>query len=100
MVTGTNQATLQRITLITDETLEKLVIDQAIRLGVDSYICSYCSGKPLHSTMERPVSRHPLVRIELLAQPGGADAIMNYIQNLQSRNYPVTAVMDCVTACT
>lgn len=99
MLTGTHQS-LQRITLITDETLEKLVIDQALRLGVESYICSYCSGKPLHLATETPLSRHPLVRIELLSQPDAAAALMSYIQTLQSRNYPMTAVMDCVTACT
>lgn len=98
MMSATSPAVLQRITLITDETLEKMMIDQAVKLGADGYICSYCSGKPLHDPVEKPFRPHLLVRIELLAAPEPADAILSYVRNLQGRNYPVTAVVDSVTA--
>jgi hypothetical protein len=99
MTVLTQSATMQRITLVTDETLEQMIVEQALRLGVSSYICCYCSGKPLHQAVEKPVSRCSLVRIEFLAQPTEAEAVMDYLQHLRSRNYGLTAVMDTVTTC-
>jgi hypothetical protein len=93
---GLKQATLQRITLIADESVEKVVVEQSLRLGAKSYICSFCSGKPLHNAVERPLTHSSLVRIELLAEPAETEAILTYIRNLQVRQYPVTAVMDSV----
>jgi hypothetical protein len=100
MLAGTKEANFQRITLITDESLEKLVLDQAVRLGVDSYICSFCSGRPLRAAIEFQTDGRSLVRIELLAQATQARDILAYIQQLQQRNYPVMAVIDPVTALT
>jgi hypothetical protein len=96
MIAGPKHPSLQRITLIADESLEKIVVEESQRLGAESYICSFCSGKPLHNPMELTISRQSLVRIELLAPPAEAEAIMNYIRILQSRNYPLTAVVDSV----
>lgn len=89
---------LQRITVILDEALEKEVIEQAVRLGAQGYLCSYCSGKPLHDTYESANGTASLVRIELLASPAAAEAIAEHLQQLQKRHYPVTVLLDAVTA--
>jgi hypothetical protein len=96
MLNGTGPATLQRITLVTDESLEALIVDMAQQLGAESYICSYCSGKPLRRALERPMGGS-LVRIELLAQSGTAETIMSFIRQLQHRHDLVTAVIDPVS---
>lgn len=89
---------LQRMTLILDEALEKEIIDQAQRLGATSYLCSYCSGKPLHNTIEPLAPAGSLVRIELLVQPRAAEPLMQYLLDLQAKHYPLTVLMDSVTA--
>lgn len=89
---------IQRITVILDEALEKEVVEQAVRLGAQGYLCSYCSGKPLHDTYEAAHGATSLVRVELLAAPTEAEAIAEHLQQLQRRHYPVTILMDAVTA--
>jgi hypothetical protein len=89
----------RRITVVTDETYEKLMVEQARKHGVESYICTYCSGKPLHDTFERLHATHALVRIELLALQPTADAFVRDIQQMQSLNYPVMATVDDVMVC-
>jgi len=98
MPLGTTFGTLQRITLITDESLEKMLLDKARALGADNYVCSYCSGKPLHVAVEDPRRMGSLVRIELLAQAEAAQAILEYVNHLLVRNYPLTVLMDSVMA--
>jgi hypothetical protein len=88
-----------RITLVLDEALEKWVIDQAVALGVESYICCYCSGKPLHEAYETAGPTRGLVRVELLLRPGSAAEVLGFVQQLQRRHYPITALLDRVTVC-
>ncbi len=88
-----------RVTLVIDESLEKWIIDQARAAGVEGYICSYCSGKPPHEAFESTAVRHGLVRVELLARPVAADAVLALLHGLQRRRQAVTALMDHVTVC-
>ncbi len=87
---------LLRITLIISETLEKRVITQATALGVEGYVCCYCSGKPLHAAIENTGTCHGLVRIELLIRTEVADGLLAFLDHLQRQAYPVTALIDHV----
>jgi hypothetical protein len=91
---------LLRVTLVVEETLEKWVIDQAQAIGVDGYICSYCSGKLLQDVFENAGANRGLVRIELLARPEVGPDILDFLEQLQRKHYPVTALVDqvCVFA--
>lgn len=91
-----NLETLQRITLFVDETLEKEIVSTAIRLGVCSYICSYCSGKTLHDVFESVNRVSSLVRIEIVMAMPQAKAVTEYIQNLLQRHQRLTALIDAV----
>lgn len=97
MIRAIAPSLLQRITVVTEENVEKRIVRAAVELGADSYICSYCSGKPLHAAFGgvSPL----LVRIELLATPEAAEAIVQRIGVLQEENYPITAIVDPVKVC-
>jgi hypothetical protein len=88
---------LLRVTLVVEETLEKWVIDQAQAIGVESYLCSYCSGKLLQDVFENLGANRGLVRIELLARPEASSDLLSFLEQLQRRHYPVTALVDRVT---
>lgn len=93
--TGSDQ--LLRFTLVVEETLEKLVIDQAQAIGVESYICSYCSGKLLHEAFEGRGPNRGLVRIELLVRSESASDLLGLLEQLQRRHGSLTALVDRVT---
>ncbi len=99
MATATSRGEWRRITIVTEEAFEKLMIDQALKRGVNSYICTYCSGKPLHEAFEKSLASQPLVRIELLARPAVAEALAGDLQRLEGLHYPVMALVDEVAVC-
>lgn len=100
MTAEQNSKMLQRITLFVDESLENEIIVQGLRLGACSYICSYCSGKPLHNAFESATRISSLVRIELLAPLDRSAGIIEYIQYMLRRHCAVTALVDVVTPLT
>ncbi len=96
--TGSDQ--LLRVTLVVEETLEKQVIDQAQAIGVESYICSYCSGKLLQEAFEGRGPNRGLVRIELLVRSETAPDLLGFLEQLQRRHCSMTALVDRVMVCT
>jgi DNA-binding NarL/FixJ family response regulator len=88
---------LLRVTLVISEAMEKRVIAEATALGVEGYVCSYCSGKRLFEAIESTDVVHGLVRIELLVRPAAADGLLAFLDRLQRQAHPVMALLDQVS---
>jgi hypothetical protein len=87
-----------RVVVIADTALERILLSEFIKLGAKGYNCTNCFGKGRHETLEDPFTGRSRVRIEVLAKPDVALAILKYVHNKEFGRYPVAAFMDTVKA--
>ena len=88
-----NLVSVRRVTVVAEAGLEKMLLDQFIRLGAKGYTCASCRGRGEHEIYEDPLHGAGRVRIETIVQPKVADDIMNY---LKAAPFAARAVMACV----
>jgi hypothetical protein len=87
---------INRVVVIADTALERILLSEFLKLGAKGYNCTNCIGKGRHETLEDPYTGRSRVRIEVLAKPEVATAILEYVHNKQFGRYPVAAFMDTV----
>ena len=87
---------INRVVVIADTALERILLSEFIKLGAKGYNCSNCFGKGRHETLEDPFTGRSRVRIEVLARPETALKIMEYVHTKEFGRYPVAAFMDTV----
>ncbi len=93
---GLNLIEVRRVTIVTETTLEKRVLEKIQALGAKGYTCNYCFGKGRHEVFEDPYTGRSLVQIVVLARPSVAEAILRYLDQNQFEPFPHTAYMDTV----
>jgi hypothetical protein len=91
-----NMTKISRVVVIADTVLEKILLEQFLKLGAKGYNCAYCFGKGRHETMEDPYTGRSRVRIEILARDEVATSILEYVHMKQFGRYPVAAFLDTV----
>jgi hypothetical protein len=87
---------INRVVVIADTALEKILLSEFLKLGAKGYNCSYCFGKGRHETLEDPYTGRSRVRIEVLTRSNVAMAILDYVHRKQFGSYPVAAFLDTV----
>jgi hypothetical protein len=87
---------IRRVTVIAETVLEQQLLQEFTKLGAKGYTCTYCFGKGRHEVIEDPFTGRSLVRIEVLARPEVAEAILRYVSRDEFRTYPLTGFMDNV----
>jgi hypothetical protein len=87
---------IARVVVIADTQLEKILLAEFIKMGAKGYNCSYCTGKGRHESVDDVFNGNKRVRIEVLARPHLAAAILEYMHKKQFGSYPAAAFMDTV----
>jgi hypothetical protein len=87
-----------RVVVICDRALECQLIDEFVKLGVKGWTSAHCNGKGEHAILEDPFEEpdRSRVRIEMLASPATAEAIMQHVDSAKYRHRSVFAYMDKV----
>lgn len=88
---------IRRVTVIADVMLEKIFIEEFLKLGAKGFNCTHCFGKGRHAVVEDPFTGRFLVRIEVLSRPEVADAIMKYVHQEKFAHHPVLATIETVS---
>lgn len=91
-----NLVTARRVTIVTDALLEKMILEQIVRLGAKGYTCTGCRGRGEHEVFEDPFTGSTRVRIETIVQPDVAAAIMDAVHAPSLLNQPLTACVETV----
>ena len=89
-------AEINRVVVIADTAIERALIAEFLKLGAKGYNLTNCIGKGRHETLEDPYTGRSRVRIEILAKPEVAAAILEYVHKKEFGRYPVAAFMDTV----
>jgi hypothetical protein len=91
--------TVRRVTIYADGSLEATILDLCLKQGARGYtVLAAHSGKGLRTAVEgRSLSGTPhKVRIEIVAEPAVAEAILTQLSSPAFARRPVLAVMDSV----
>jgi hypothetical protein len=88
----------RRVVVITEKAIERVVLEEILKLGAKGYNCTYCFGKGEHGLVEDPFTgpEHGCVRIEVITSEKVADAIMEFLHRDSVQHYPITSFMDNV----
>lgn len=92
--------TIRRVTVIVEQSLEKRLLDEFLKLGAKGYTCMDCWGKGEHTVVVNPFKGVSLVRIELLVQHEVAERIIDYLHRDIFQHYAVTACVENVQVAT
>jgi hypothetical protein len=89
---------VRRVVVIADRLFERQLLDDFVKLGVAGWTISYCAGKGVHAIMDDPFSQpdRSRVRIEILASPAIAEAMMHRVEKTPYNLRRVIAFMDNV----
>ena len=87
---------IRRVTVTAETALENRLLEAFLNLGARGYTCIYCFGKGQHEVIEDPYTGRSLVRIEVLARPEVAEAILAYVHKAEFANFPIIGFMDNV----
>jgi hypothetical protein len=87
---------VRRLVIICDTSIERLMQEEVIKAGARGYNCVYCFGKGRHEEVADPFTGRSRVRIEVLAKPAVAEAILDFVHRPDFEGYPVTAFVDTV----
>ncbi len=85
---------IKRVVVVADASLQKSLLDEFLKLGAHGYTCVYCFGKGEHEVIEDPFTGRSRIRIELLARPEVATAILEFIHKSKFEILPVIGFMD------
>lgn len=89
---------VSRVVTIADRAFERQLLKDFVTLGVTGWTIMYCTGKGEHPIMEDPFAEpdRSRVRIEILASPKTAEAIMHQVEKPPYKLRRVIAYMDTV----
>jgi hypothetical protein len=88
---------IHRVVIIADTALEQTLLPEFLKLGAKGYNCTYCFGKGRHEPIEDPFTgSRSRIRVEVLARPQVAAAIMEFVHRKQFSAYAVVAYLDTV----
>jgi hypothetical protein len=87
---------VRRVVIIADTAIERLLLEHIMSVGARGYNCVYCFGKGRHEPIDDPFTGRSRVRIEVLAKPSVATAIMDFVHQHDLQSYPITAFFDTV----
>lgn len=89
-------ASVRRITLVADDSLEAWLLDRCIECGASGYTAMPCTGagrRQLENGRERKLNQ---VRIEIIALPDVCDAIIEFLRTDILPEHRVTACVETV----
>jgi hypothetical protein len=91
-----NLVPVYRVTVVTDSELERVIVDQFVKLGAKGYTSIYCRGRGEHEVFEDPLRASGRVRIESIVQPDVAEQIMDYLHEPQFSSRPLAVCLESV----
>lgn len=91
-----NLVSVQRITVVTHDRLEQMLLKQFARLGARGFTCMDCRGRGEHELVQDVLSGATRVRIETIVQPQVAEEIMKFLSQPQFEHQPIMACVETV----
>lgn len=91
-----NLVTVQRITVVTHDRLEEMLVKQFARLGAKGYTSMDCRGRGEHELIQDVFSGATRVRIETIVPPSVGEEIMKFLGQPQFEHQPFMACVETV----
>jgi hypothetical protein len=88
--------TVRRVTVVTHNRLEEMLVKEFARLGSKGYTAMDCRGQGEHELLQDAFSSATRVRLETIVQPDVADAIMAFLGEEQFAHQPIMASVETV----
>ena len=95
-----NLVSVQRITVVTHDRLEEMLVKQFAKLGAKGYTSMDCRGRGEHELVQDVFSGATRVRIETIVQPKVAEEIMKFLSQPQFEHQPIMACVEDVRVVT
>jgi nitrogen regulatory protein P-II 2 len=89
-------STVRRITVVTHDRLEDMLVTEFAKLGAKGYTAMDCRGRGEHELLQDVFATATRVRIETIVKPEVADAIMNFLSQPDFSHQPITACVETV----
>jgi nitrogen regulatory protein P-II 2 len=86
----------QRITVVTHDRLEEMLVKQFAKLGAKGYTSMDCRGRGEHELIQDVFSGATRVRIETIVPPKVAEDIMKFLGQPQFEHQPIMACVETV----
>lgn len=87
---------LYKVVVVAETAMEEEIFERAFQLGAKGYTCVYCFGRGEHPVYEDVFLTNSQVRIEIVASRQTAEAILNFTQEEEFENRPITAYIETV----
>jgi hypothetical protein len=95
-----NLVSVQRITVVTHDRLEEMLVKQFAKFGAKGYTSMDCRGRGEHELVQDIFSGATRVRIETIVQPKVAEEIMKFLGQPQFEHQPIMACVETVQVVT
>jgi len=89
-------ATIRRVTVVADESLEKELTEKFVELGATGFTTMECSGVGRTKLEHGLPTSNSQVRIEVIVSQPTCDAILAFLREQVSSQYPMTTVVENV----
>lgn len=86
--------TVRRITVVTHNRLEEMLVNQFAQLGAKGFTAMDCRGRGEHELLQDAFAGATRVRIEVIVQPDVADKILEYLETPQFAHQPIMASIE------
>ena|SRR5579872_3729718 len=91
-----NLVSVQRVTVVTHDRLEQMLVKQFVKLGAKGYTSMDCRGLGEHELVQDVLSGATRVRIETVVQPDVAEEIMKFLGQPQFEHQPIMTCVETV----
>jgi MFS superfamily sulfate permease-like transporter len=91
-----NLATVRRITVIADESLEQWLVEEFTQCGASGYTATLCSGAGRRQLVSGMPGKSDQVRIEVIVERDVCDAILDFLRRGILSEHHVTACVETV----
>lgn len=91
-----NLVSAQRITVVTHDRLEEMLVKQFSKLGAKGYTSMDCRGRGEHELIQDVFTGATRVRIETVVPPQVAEEIMKFLGQPQFEHQPIMACVEAV----
>lgn len=88
--------TVRRVTVVTHDRLEEMLVKELARLGSKGYTAMDCRGQGEHELLQDAFSSATRIRLETIVQPDVADAIMEFLAQPQFAHQPIMACVETI----
>jgi len=84
----------RRVTVVTEATLEKILLEELAKLGVHSHTSAHVSGAGRHQLTDDVMPWHTAIRCEMVVSHEVADVVLDYLHGGHFKAYPLACWVD------